>query len=53
MTIMAEETIKTIAPPAPAAPVKGIQVTDKAIAKIRGAMAKEGINLKDVKWAGE
>jgi len=44
MTIMAEETTKTIAPPAPAAPVKGIQVTDNAIAKIRGAMAKEGIS---------
>jgi len=44
MGIMAEETTKTIAPPAPAAPVKGIQVTEKAIAKIRIAMAKEGIS---------
>jgi iron-sulfur cluster assembly protein len=44
MNIMAEETLKTIAPPAPAAPVKGIQVTAKAIAKIRSAMAKESIS---------
>jgi iron-sulfur cluster assembly protein len=44
MSIMAEETTKTIAPPAPAALIKGIQVTDKAIAKIRGAMTKEGIS---------
>ena len=28
----------------PSAPVKGIQVTDKAIAKIRSAMMKEGIS---------
>ena len=38
---------------APPATAKGIVVTDKAIAKVRTAMAKEGINLKDVKWAGE
>ena len=44
MTIMTEETTKTIAPPAPAAPIKGIQVTDKAIEKIRNAMVKEGIS---------
>ena len=30
--------------PAAQAPPKGIQVTDKAIAKIRSAMAKEGIS---------
>ncbi len=30
--------------PASAAPAKGIRVTDKAIAKIRSAMAKEGIS---------
>src|SRR3974377_1484578 len=41
---MTEEATKTIAPPAPAAPVKGIQVTEKAIAKIRSAMTKEGIS---------
>ena len=41
---MAEETTETIAPPAPAGPIKGIQVTDKAIAKIRSAMGKEGIS---------
>jgi len=28
----------------PAAPVKGIQITDKAIAKVRAAMEKEGIS---------
>jgi iron-sulfur cluster assembly protein len=44
MATMAEETTKTISPTAPAALVKGIQVTDKAIAKIRSAMAKEGIS---------
>src|SRR5258707_15834766 len=44
MNTMAEDTTKTIAPPAPAAPIKGIQVTDKAIAKIRSAMVKEGIS---------
>jgi iron-sulfur cluster assembly protein len=47
MTIMAEETTKTIAPPAPAAPIKGIQVTDKAIAKIRTAIVKEGISPQE------
>src|ERR1700755_2188133 len=44
MSTMAEETLKTIAPPEQAAPIKGIQVTGKAIAKIRSAMAKEGIS---------
>ena len=44
VSIMAEEALKAIAPPAPATPVKGIQVTEKAIAKIRSAMAKEGIS---------
>jgi len=47
MSIMAEETTNTVAPPAPAAPIKGIQVTDKAIAKIRSAMAKEGISAAE------
>ena len=37
-----EDTLKTVAPPL--APVKGLQVTDKAIAKIRVAMEKEGIS---------
>ena len=41
---MAEESTKTIAPPTAAAPIKGIQVTEKAIAKIRSAMQKEGIS---------
>ena len=41
---MAEEGTKTIVPPASEAPAKGIQVTDKAIIRIRGAMAKEGIS---------
>src|SRR5438270_11758443 len=41
---MAEEGTKTIVPPAPEAPAKGIQVTDKAIIRIRAAMAKEGIS---------
>jgi iron-sulfur cluster assembly protein len=36
-----EEALKVVAPPT--APAKGIQVTDKAIAKIRSAMEKEGI----------
>ncbi|MGA8300027.1 MAG: iron-sulfur cluster assembly accessory protein [Terriglobales bacterium] len=40
-----EDTLKTISPPAPApAAAKGLQVTDKAISKIRIAMAKEGIS---------
>src|SRR6478735_3231555 len=47
MNTMAEETTKTIAPPAPAGPIKGIQVTDKAIAKIRSAMGKEGISPEE------
>jgi iron-sulfur cluster assembly protein len=42
MSIMAKETTKTIDPAAPAVPIKGIQVTEKAIAKIRSALAKEG-----------
>jgi iron-sulfur cluster assembly protein len=29
---------------APTAPAKGIQVTEKALAKVRSAMAKEGIS---------
>jgi iron-sulfur cluster assembly protein len=41
---MAENTLNTLAPPAAAAPARGIQVTEKAIAKIRSAMAKEGIS---------
>ena len=41
---MAEEGTKTIVPPASEAPAKGIQVTDKAIIRIRAAMAKEGIS---------
>jgi len=44
MTTMAEEATKTIDASAPAAQIKGIQVTDKAIVKIRSAMAKEGIS---------
>jgi iron-sulfur cluster assembly protein len=31
--------------PAPAAPVKGIQITDKAISKVRSAMEKEGVSV--------
>lgn len=30
----------------PAAPVKGIQITDKAIARVRSAMEKEGISVE-------
>jgi iron-sulfur cluster assembly protein len=42
---MEEEALKTVSPPAsPGAPAKGIQVTEKAIAKVRVAMAKEGIS---------
>ena len=37
-----EEVLKVV----PTAPAKGIQVTDKAIAKIRSAMAKEGISAE-------
>jgi len=44
VTTMTEDTLKTITPPAPAAPAKGVQVTERAIAKIRTAMAKEGIS---------
>jgi len=51
-TTTTTETEQT-AQPSPSAPAKGIQVTDKALVKVRSAMAKEGINLKDVKWAGE
>ena len=40
---MADETTNTIARPEPKAPAKGIQVTDTALARIRTAMAKEGI----------
>jgi len=49
MTTATEQTAQI----SQAAPAKGIQVTEKALVKVRGAMAKEGINLKDVKWAGE
>src|SRR5262249_49044562 len=42
MTTMAEDATKTMDAAAPAPPIKGIQVTGKAIAKIRSAMAKEG-----------
>ncbi len=31
---------------APAAPVKGIQITDKAIARVRSAMEKEGVSVE-------
>ena len=37
-----EETLNVMAPPE--APAKGIQVTQKAIGKIRAALAKEGIS---------
>ena len=37
-----EDVLKTLAPPT--APTKGIQVTEKAIGKIRSAMEKEGIS---------
>ncbi len=30
----------------PAAPVKGIQITDKAIARVRSAMEKEGVSVE-------
>ena len=42
-----EETSKTVALPTANAPVKGVQVTEKAVAKIRGAMAKEGISASE------
>ena len=41
---MTDEATKIVAPPVPAAPAKGVQVTEKAIAKIRSAMVKEGIS---------
>ena len=37
-------TTTTEQPAKPAVPAKGIQVTDRAIAKVRAAMAKEGIS---------
>src|ERR1700675_580481 len=40
MTTTTEQT----AQPAPPTPSKGIQVTDKALGKVRSAMAKEGIS---------
>jgi len=43
MTIMTTVNIENPAQ-APAAPAKGIQVTDKALMRIRSAMAKEGIS---------
>ncbi len=33
-------------PAPPAAPVKGIQITDKAIARVRSAMEKEGVSVE-------
>ena len=36
----------TINPAAPAPPAKGIQVTEKALARIRAAMQKEGISAE-------
>jgi len=43
---MADEMTNTIARPEPKAPAKGIQVTDKALVRIRFAMAKEGISAE-------
>jgi len=43
---MADEMTNTIARPEPKAPAKGIQVTDKALVRIRSAMAKEGISAE-------
>ena len=40
----AEDQVVQSAPPA--APVKGIQITDKAIARVRSAMEKEGISIE-------
>jgi iron-sulfur cluster assembly protein len=37
-----DDVLKTLAPPSP--PATGIQVTEKAIGKIRSAMEKEGIS---------
>ena len=39
-----QSTTTVQGPPKPTAPAKGLQVTDKAIGKIRTAMAKEGIS---------
>src|SRR6202522_2276049 len=36
-----------LAQPLPTAPAKGIQVTDKALAKVKSAMAKEGISPEE------
>ncbi len=33
-------------PAPPAAPIKGIQITEKAIARVRSAMEKEGVSVK-------
>src|SRR5208337_1483522 len=45
-TVMDQTTDQTTqaAPATPQATAKGIQVTDKALAKVRSAMAKEGIS---------
>src|SRR4029453_16174045 len=43
---MADESTKTVTPSAPIAPAKGIQVTDKALARVRSAMVKEGISAE-------
>ena len=43
---MADETTNTIARPEPKAPVKGIQVTDKALVRIGSGMAKVGISAE-------
>jgi iron-sulfur cluster assembly protein len=43
MTTATEQTTQP-AQTAPTAPAKGIQVTDKALVKVRSAMAKEGIS---------
>ena len=42
-----EETSKTVALPTVNGSAKGIQVTEKAVAKIRSAMAKEGISTNE------
>jgi len=41
---MAENTLNTLAPPTAAGSARGIQVTERAMAKIRSAMAKEHIS---------
>jgi iron-sulfur cluster assembly protein len=41
---MDQATTEQPGKPAPSAPVKGIQITDKAIARVRVAMEKEGIS---------